>query len=114
MQHLSKLRGLPDDWDGEGAPKPNVESLSRAKEVIDWALDRALVIEDVDADVLGGVAVWLVSAAGSRRRAWIACMNDGQDTLVLQDGSEVQHAPWGEASRALVTGFFASEERGTA
>jgi hypothetical protein len=112
---LAKLFELEDDWDGEGAPKPSRPALQRADAVVRWAHESGLVMTDVDADVLGGVAVWLRADPMSPvRSAWIACMNNGQDTLVLSEARDVTgHAPWdaSDAAKATILDFLRGARR---
>jgi hypothetical protein len=65
-----------------------------------WALERGLMIADVDADVLGGVGVWVRGHVGhAQREAWISCLNGGQRTVVLNDGGRMAgYLPWTESS----------------
>jgi hypothetical protein len=106
---FAKMAQLEDSWDGEGAPAPSRETIKRANEVVHWALETGLVT-DIEADVLGGVGVILraytKTVSGS---AWVACMNNGLDTVVLSRGTEVcGHAPWDAAgvAKTKVVGFL--------
>lgn len=80
---LRQLVDLQDDWDGEGAPRPSDGAVRRAREVLGWVRNNNLFILEVDADVLGGVAIYLKADERSDKRVWIACMNDGKDTAVM-------------------------------
>jgi len=115
---LAKLARLADDWDGEGAPAPSHAAIQRANGVLRWALESGLVATDVEADVLGGVGVVLRAyprtMSGS---AWIACMNNGKDTIVLSRRTDVcGHASWdaGDAAKVRVRDFLASDRSGVA
>ena len=103
---LNALRKLSDGWDGEGAPRPSEEALQRAAAALADLQDSPFDVYDVDADVLGGVALWL-NAPGRTRFAWIAIMNSGRATVVLtsRPGQDVRAIPWdgaaiGEMKRA--------------
>lgn len=93
METLEGLSRLHDDWDGEGAPKPSGEAITRAREILQ-ALEGVAEVDaiEVDADVLGGVG--LLVRPGRGRSVWIACMNNGKDTVVLSEGESLSHAPW--------------------
>jgi len=108
LDALDDLRKLADDWDGEGAPRPSDEAIERAKDIVRWACDRGIDLGDaeIDADVLGGVAIWIEPRPG--RRAWIACMNSGHDTLVLSDDGVIKHAPWNETAQQRLLSFIRS------
>lgn len=87
---LGSLGSLQDDWDGEGAPKPSGEALQRAQAVMDWAESKGLLVVDLDADVLGGVALYLRASSGADRQVWIGCMNKGGDTAVMSTSTKVE------------------------
>lgn len=87
---LGSLGSLQDDWDGEGAPRPSGEALERAQTVMDWAESKGLLVVDLDADVLGGVALYIKASAGADRQVWIGCMNKGGDTAVMSTSSKVE------------------------
>lgn len=90
-QRLTELGSLPENWDGEGAPPPTADAMERAGRILTWADANALEIADVDVDVLGGIAIWLKGAA---REAWIACMNNGNDTVVAGYGAQAMALRW--------------------
>ena len=91
---LDYLRTWLDNWDGEGAPKPSDAAISRAEEILSLALlNEEIRVTDADADVLGGVALWLAGPSATAR-AWISFMNNGVDTLVLSDNGRILHYPW--------------------
>ncbi len=75
LTQLEALRLLGPNWDGEPCDPPKVEVIDRARHVVE-----ALVLllgednVDVDADVLGGVAIYADSLCGS---VWISYKNDG-------------------------------------
>ena len=84
---LESLRKLRDDWDGEGAPAPSELATSVAGIVL-RSLPSDLRVAEVDADALGGVAIWLAPAAGPAPRGrWVTiiCRNSGKVSLLLDD-----------------------------
>jgi hypothetical protein len=85
---LKDVVALEDNWDGEGAPKPSPDALARAADVLRWAESREVEVLDVDADVLGGVAVYVRTVDVSTRAVlvWLACMNSGLTTAVWSMG----------------------------
>jgi len=91
-KQLEAMRHLVEGWDGQDAPPPNREALDYAQEIVRWALQQGLVITEVDADVLGGVAIWMAGQSGTT--AWVACMNNGAKTLVLTENGDVNHSSW--------------------
>lgn len=86
-QQLEALANYPDNWDDEGAPAPNDDSVVRAREVLLWAHASKLDVFDIDADVLGGIAVYVRKGA---RQAWIGCMNGKGTTVVLSTTNKVE------------------------
>lgn len=74
---LDKLRTLQPDWDSDGAEPPSSAALDVAATVITAFQAHGCLPFEVDADALGGVAVWYESADGSRK-VWIASMNSGR------------------------------------
>ncbi len=112
---VGALQQLEDGWDGEGAPRPSPQAIARAFNVVAWAEEAGLSVSDVDADVLGGVGVWIRGADRDDRVAWIACMNNGQDALVLSEGKTVRaHAPWSIEAQAEVSTFLGGNEHAAA
>ena len=104
------LAALPHDWDGEGAPPPTAETLEQAGRAVVWAREKELQLIEVDADVLGGVAVWLGSPRHPQRRAWFAFRNDGTKSVVLSNGTGlVDQAPLSDDSRARAVSFLTAE-----
>jgi hypothetical protein len=81
---IRDLETLTPDWDGEGAPIPTSSAVGMAGNLARWAEERNLVVESIDADVTGGVAVYL---RGSRpgRKAWLSILNNGTRSIVLSD-----------------------------
>jgi hypothetical protein len=84
-KRVAPMRALADDWDGEGAPKPSDDAIARAGHIVQWALAKSVDVEDVSADVLGGVAVLLSGHLAPHRQAWISLMNDGGDCVVTSE-----------------------------
>ena len=68
---------LEDNWDGEGAEPPSRQALVRAMQVISELTENGTKVEEVDADVRGGVAIYTPDH-------WIAIMNDGTETQTLR------------------------------
>ena len=83
-----ELRALKDDWDSEGAPAPTEETIREAEAISKWA--HGLEIEhEMDADVLGGTAVYL-HRPELDRRIWISCLNVRETVVaVYSEGNEV-------------------------
>lgn len=104
LEKLDSLMDLSENWDDEGAQAPSRSACDRARSVLDWARKHSLTIADVDSDVLGGVAVWLSSPAD--RRAWISCMNDGRDSVVVLEGDTGRHTTWSAEGQREILAFF--------
>jgi hypothetical protein len=84
---LAKLARLPEDWDGEGAPKPSEIALAQAGFLLGQLRRTAVEIEYVDPDVMGGIEIGLAlsSGGGGRRDASFLVGNTGLVTLLLRD-----------------------------
>lgn len=106
-ERLVELSAIGEDWDGDGAPSPAPAALARAEAVLRWADANGAEIVDVDADVLGGIAIWLRGAQG---RAWVACMNNGSDTLVTGEGANTTSTPWGERAMERLRTFLTEND----
>jgi hypothetical protein len=84
------LRQLADDWDGDGAPRPNDEAIRRVHELEVSVKGRGFVLTEVDADVLGGVTA-IVRAGNSGRSIACTFLNSGKSAIVWIDGDRVVH-----------------------
>lgn len=82
MANLDALATLSDGWDGEDAPPPSAVAIDAAREVLRALLARDVTTLDVDADVMGGVAVTLYGTRAGHS-AWFACSNGGHASLML-------------------------------
>ncbi len=80
MMRLIRLRELPLNWDGENSPVPSDESISKAKDIIDWINQFNLNIDSIEPDVLGGVAIYLNGI--NNRMAWVSILNNGKPCIV--------------------------------
>ncbi len=107
---LEFLRQLPDNWDGADAPKPTPGAIMRAETVFCLVKSGGVQVTDVDADALGGVALWLAGPT-PKRSAWLSFMNDGTDTLVLSDNGKVTHQSWNEYGQCALAGFLQDIEK---
>jgi len=92
---LQFLRALPDSWDGDDAPAPAPSAIDRAESLLRDSTMNGVQVAEVDADVLGGVAIWLAGPSPAAS-AWISLMNNGTDTLVLCENGKVTHHPWNQ------------------
>lgn len=86
---LNPLRILEEGWDGEDSPVPNADAFRHAEEILVEARLRGYEPLEIDADVLGGIALYFSAPAGhaegeAERWAWIACMNTGGRTVTLR------------------------------
>lgn len=88
---IDDLEKLEDDWDSEGASKPAPRAIGCARAIITAGAQLDIVPDDVDSDVLGGVALYFIGL--NERIVWIACMNSGTETIVFSEaGAVVRHA----------------------
>lgn len=85
---LEDIGKLPEGWDEEGAPAITPKAIAEAKRFIEWVLSEGLVIFDVSADVLGGIAVMVGNPLG--KHVWAAFANNGKSTLLYIDGQNVR------------------------
>jgi hypothetical protein len=81
-EQLETFRTYSDNWDEEGAPAPSPDAIARAQKVLDWAEAKGLTVTEVDADVLGGIAIFFASKNRRACTVWIACMNTEGDAAV--------------------------------
>lgn len=86
---LDKLGELTDGWDGDDAARPNDAAIWSAKANLAKLIHHGLQPDDVDADVLGGVGVVFIGRTNPEHRGWLACMNSGNNKLVLTDGADM-------------------------
>lgn len=86
---LAKMATLEDDWDEEGAPAPLPAAVARGLVALELAEKRGLLVTDVDADVLGGVALYLMRSQDEDRSVWISIRNNGRDTASLSTAVEM-------------------------
>jgi hypothetical protein len=78
-----KLRKLAPNWDGEDAPIPSDAAISAAKEIGLWLEQNNLTPDSIEADVIGGVDIYLSNSAGDT--AWICILNSGHKSIILSD-----------------------------
>ena len=90
LADLNALESMQDGWDEDGAPAPSPAAIASARTFVSAASASIAHMYDVDADVLGGVALLFArrDSTGVRRRAWISLRNGGQVTMVTQAGGE--------------------------
>mgnify|MGYP000697511651 CR=1 FL=1 len=73
------------------AGQPNAKAIQAAHGHIVAMAEAGLVPNDVDADVLGGVALtWDTPPLRDGWSMWVACMNTGEVTLVISDAERVR------------------------
>lgn len=106
---IDRLARLPDDWDGEDAPAPSEMAVRVARDILAPLAALGLDME-IDADVTGGVSFTLYGTA-PRRSAWVACMNSGVTTVVLNkgDGSVPDGFRYDDGSPARIRSFLRAD-----
>lgn len=80
-----ELLNLQPNWDGEGAEPPMPQTVDDAIKIINDLASYNFDIE-VDADVLGGVALYLYESRIdniSGNYAWITIMNNGSRSIII-------------------------------
>lgn len=83
-ERIKELQRLPYDWDDEGAPPPSDLAAQEARDALEKLLGLGFDLgpEDVDADVLGGLGMYLMS---DHRLVWLAFRNSGAAHAILDD-----------------------------
>lgn len=73
IARLDQLRTLDDGWDGDGAAAPSNAALTSARDAL-HQLGR--LPDEIDADAIGGIALWFYSNCG--RQVMIGIRNRGR------------------------------------
>lgn len=83
-ERLQELLALKPGWDGEDAVAPSEVAVHAARLVI-GRLPPDLRIHEVDADVIGGLTIWIQTPTTSceDRWVWFSVRNSGKILLVL-------------------------------
>jgi hypothetical protein len=91
---LKELISLEEGWDGEQPPSPvpSPYSIWFARCIAKWALTKDYTIIDVDADVIGGTAVYLAHGQPDERQVWISCLNDKEPFVLASNGKEIVYS----------------------
>lgn len=72
---FSELGALQHGWDADGeAPPPNAAAIANAKAMLQALIHEGARVGDIDADVMGGIALYFYADS---RVLWIACYNHG-------------------------------------
>jgi hypothetical protein len=105
---FSDLRALPDDWadDGGYGPAPAEEAIARAEAIAAEAASVGLAVDDIDADVLGGVSLMFFGASGERSSAclWVSVLNGRPAAFLLSvsgRGAESIDCDWARVKGVL-------------
>lgn len=104
----SELRSLTPGWDGEDAPPPSDVSISVAKKVAQWIEQNELPIDSIDADVIGGVAIYLSNQLG--KTVWVSIMNSGFRTIVFNQSGGTYSLSLGPASLDEMKSFLSDKK----
>lgn len=86
---LKALHEVQADWDDEGAPAPAPTAIENAITAFLGAMDHGLDPDEVEPDVLGGVALRFFSRV-SRRQVWVSCLNNGSTSFIMADVSDIR------------------------
>lgn len=88
LDWMTELRSLLPNWDEEGAPVPSEESILKTKDIVGWAILNNLNIDSIDADVLGGVGIYLTGIES--RTVWISVLNHENPIVVVRNNGIVK------------------------
>lgn len=102
-----RLRALSPNWDDEGAPVPSEIAINKAKDIFDWVNQHGLTVESVDADVLGGVAIYLDEV--NDKSTWIAIRNDGATSIIIRHDNKINGYDLNDFSLESLKKFLVSE-----
>lgn len=78
QRKLSSFSKLSDNWDSYGAPRPNVTSIRRAKQLLEKLVDQGLIPTDVQPSAIGGTAL----VFEGKRNVVVEFYNDGDNLLI--------------------------------
>lgn len=87
---FEELEALQDNWDGDGADAPSPLVIFLAKKAFDALvpnLPPGVILEDLDADVCGGVVLTFTGSLPNRY-AMLDVSNSGTHILVFMDYGE--------------------------
>lgn len=77
---VKELRLIKDNFDSEGAEKPNEKVIQRIEKIIQLLEINKISILDVDPDVMGGAAI-IIGTDDEPEHIWISCMNSGDNSI---------------------------------
>lgn len=76
-EQIRRLRGLQDNWDDMGAPRPSELAFQATEKIIKFIEKQfSYKPDDIDADVSGGLALYY--GRFSTKTIWISIQNDGR------------------------------------
>jgi hypothetical protein len=101
---LERLSDLKPNWDGEGADPPDELALIEAKEIVDWAQQNNLLVESVDPDVLGGIAVYLRGA--DECMVWVSILNNRDPSVIFRHYKQIVGRSYNESSLKDIKSFL--------
>lgn len=81
------LERLEDNWYGEDEPKPSRVAIALGREIYATVAIAGPPFDDVDADVMGGVALYHHAPY-----IWVAIRNDGEIAVVADGEPSLGHA----------------------
>lgn len=88
LKRLSELRSLKQNWDGEGAERPSDDVLDTVLRGLDeWSI----LPDDIDPDVIGGIALWFHSKQGAHPdvAVMIGLRNNGKTVVCKYDEYDI-------------------------
>ena len=83
-----ELLDLKIGWDGESdTPPPTILSIEIAKQIVCDGEKFNLFPEEIDADVIGGVAI---TYSNNGKTIWISCLNKGYNGYIIyEEGKKI-------------------------
>ena len=91
-KQFARIAKLKDGWDGDNAPAPSIVALYNANQIVNLAIENGLTIRDADADVIGGIGIWIKSHSSKQKEVWVSCLNGGQRSAVLIQDEHMVHS----------------------
>lgn len=83
LQAIEDIKSLKPNWDSDGAEVPSEKSIQIALDVLQWARQNNVKVFSVDADVLGGIAVYL----SGKYLIWVSVLNNGTSCITYNEKS---------------------------
>jgi hypothetical protein len=83
LQAIEDIKKLQPNWDSEGAEVPSEKSIHMALDVLQWAQQKNVKVLSIDADVLGGMAIYLTGTY----IVWVCILNNSSYGIIYDNTS---------------------------